>query len=89
MISTADLATAELCAKGPKQLALVRELAAGPVVIRQELLGRGIRVLKYGVTQLDHRSFVGLRNRLKEAGFRFVGKPNDIIFIPKTIEMYV
>lgn len=88
MITTADLARAEQCAKGPKQLELVRELAAGTVTVKYERIAHRIEVPFYGTARLGHQSYRSLRDRLDDAGF-LVKQNGDNIFRPTTVDLYV
>ena len=61
-------------ARGWRQAGFVNDLLAGtPVPYRVvPIPGQfGTSTSKYGVTELDHRSWVGLRNRLYGVGFVF------------------
>jgi hypothetical protein len=85
MITTADLARAELCAQGPKQLELVQELAAGTVTVAYERIGHRISIPLYGKARLGHQSYRSLRKRLQEAGFT-VDQGEDL-FRPRTVDL--
>jgi hypothetical protein len=67
--ATVDIHAARECAKGTKQAAVVEELLLGPIPVNLERIYSNFTAAFYGTARLPWKSWLGLQERLRTAGF--------------------